>query len=154
MKEHERKKRYFLKEVTIGVWIRLLRASNIISNEIRKKVGKKGVTLPQLYVLGTLGVLGDLPLGELSKQILVTKGNMTPIVDHLEKRGLVARERDLTDRRIVWVRLTPKGKELFSDIVSVYEEEFNQLLGSSLSPSQLKTLSTLLKMITDNIVKN
>ncbi len=135
------------------MWIRLLRAYTVISNDIRRKVGKKGITLPQLYVLAVLGVLGDLPLGELGRQILVTKGNITPIVDNLERQGYVYRDRDKGDRRIVWVRLTKQGKEIFSEIVSAYEEEFISLLESALSDDELRQLSHLLKKLIEGILR-
>ena len=145
-------KKDLLKELPISVWIRLLRAYHVISNDIRKSIGRKGFTIPQLYVLIILGVVGDLRLGELSKQMLVTKGNVTPIVDRLEKDGLVYRDRDTRDRRKVWVRLTDQGKRVFDDVLSAYEEDFAGLLGS-LSTDEMRQLSQLLKKLTDGILR-
>ncbi|MDY7031216.1 MAG: MarR family transcriptional regulator [Thermodesulfobacteriota bacterium] len=145
-------KRAFLKELPISVWIRLLRAYYVISNDIRKSIGRKGLTIPQLYVVIILGVVGDLLLGELGKQMLVTKGNVTSIVDHLEKDGLAYRDRDTVDRRRVWVRLTDQGREVFEDVLSAYEEDFAILLGS-LSADEMRQLSQLLKKLTDGILK-
>ncbi|MDY6864125.1 MAG: MarR family transcriptional regulator [Thermodesulfobacteriota bacterium] len=146
-------KKHFLSKLSIGVWIRLLRANNLLAGEIRKKIGSKGVTLPQLYVLATLMVLGDLTLGELGKQILVSKGNITPIVDNLEKYGYVVRDRDPKDRRIIWVRLTNKGDDLIKEIITHHEGELVTML-SRLSHPELKQLSHLLKKLTDGITKN
>ena len=143
-------RRLLLKELSISVWVRILRVYTFISTEIRKKVSRKGLTLPQLYVLTTLGLQGDMPLGKLGRELLVTKGNITPIVDHLERDGFVIRDRDQTDRRKTWVRLTLKGKRLFGEIVSAYEKEFVPLM-SRLSQEELKQLSQLLKKITEGI---
>ncbi|MBN2467834.1 MAG: MarR family transcriptional regulator [Deltaproteobacteria bacterium] len=113
-------------------------------------MGRKGLTLPQLYVLTTLGLQGDMPLGKIGQELLVSKGNITPIVDHLERDGLVIRDRDREDRRKMWVRLTVKGRELFEEIVSAYEEEFVPLM-NCLSQEELKQLSMLLKKMGEGL---
>ena len=68
----------------------------------------------------------------------------------LERDGFVIREQDKKDRRKRWVRLTLKGKRLFEEILSAYEEEFVPLM-SYLSQEELKQLSHLLKKITEGI---
>ncbi len=143
-------RRNLLKELSIGVWVRILRVHTLISSIIRKKVTKKGLTLPQLYVLTTLGLQGDMLLGQLGQELLVTKGNITPIVNHLERDDLVVREQDAKDRRKAWVRLTPKGEELFEVILSAYEEEFVPLM-DYLSQEELRQLSLLLKKVIEGI---
>ena len=143
-------RRGLLKELSIGVWVRILRVYTVISTEIRKKVGKKGLTLPQLYVLTTIGLQGDMLLGKLGKELLVTKGNITTIVDHLERDDFVIRDQDKKDRRKVWVRLTPKGEQLFEEILSAYEEEFVPLM-RCLSHEELKQLSLLLKKMAEGL---
>ena len=104
-------------------------------------------------MLATLGVLGDLSLGELGRQILMSKGNITIIVDHLERDGYVLRQRDSEDRRVVWVRLTPEGRQLFAEIVAAYEEEFVELMRSCLSEEELRQLSQLLKRLIEGILR-
>lgn len=141
-------RRDLLKELSIGVWVRILRVYTVISTEIRKKVGKKGLTLPQLYVLTTIGLQGDMLLGKLGKELLVTKGNITTIVDHLERSEFVLRDQDKKDRRKIWVRLTPKGEQFFGEILSAYEEEFVPLM-HCLSQEELKQLSLLLKKMAE-----
>jgi MarR family 2-MHQ and catechol resistance regulon transcriptional repressor len=148
-----RSRRILLKELSIGVWVRILRVYTVISTEIRRKVSKKGLTLPQLYVLTTLGLQGDMPLGKLGRELLVTKGNITPIVDHLERDGVVIRDRDQKDRRKMWVRLTSKGERFFEEIISAYEEEFVPLM-NRLSQEELKQLSQLLKKMAEGISRD
>lgn len=146
-------RRTFLKEISIGVWVRILRVYAVISTEIRRKVSTIGLTLPQLYVLTTLGLQGDMPLGKLGRELLVTKGNITPIVDHLERDGLVIRDQDQSDRRKMWVRLTAKGRQLVGDIVLAYEEEFVPLM-SCLSQDELRQLSQLLKKMSEGLSRH
>ena len=71
-----------------------------------------GITGPQLWVLKTLHQNGSLSLGELSKGMYLNPSTITGVVDRLEKKGFVLRDRNEIDRRVVKVQLTPKGTEL------------------------------------------
>jgi DNA-binding MarR family transcriptional regulator len=63
-------------------------------------------------VLKTVFQNGGLPLGELSQKMYLHPSTITGVVDRLEKKGYVSRDRDQEDRRVVMVQLTPKGKRL------------------------------------------
>jgi len=63
-------------------------------------------------VLKTVFQNGSLPLGELSQKMYLHPSTITGVVDRLEKKGYVSRDRDREDRRVVMVQLTPKGKRL------------------------------------------
>ena len=74
--------------------------------------GKFGITGPQLWALKTISESGNLHLGELSKKMYLHPSTITGVVDRLENKGFVMRERDRVDRRVVNVRLTPAGESL------------------------------------------
>jgi MarR family 2-MHQ and catechol resistance regulon transcriptional repressor len=67
----------------------------------------------------------------LGQKILKSGGNMTLVIDNLQKRGLVEREQDPADRRCITVRLTEAGRELILKIfprhVGIVVEEFSVL---------------------------
>jgi len=105
-----------------------------------------GLTEPQFGVLEALGHLGPLRLGELSRKRLVSGGNMTCVVDNLEKEGLVERIHSTEDRRQILVRLTAKGKTLFDDIF-VKHAEFIGRVASVLTEQEQETLAGLLKKL-------
>lgn len=67
-------------------------------------------------------------MGELSKRLMVTGGNVTGITDLLEKEGLVARVIDARDRRAFRVRLTPAGQRLFKKMAAEHERWIVELL--------------------------
>jgi MarR family 2-MHQ and catechol resistance regulon transcriptional repressor len=75
-----------------------------------------GLTVSQFGVLEALYHLGPLSQGELAKKILKSSGNITMVIDNLEKRGLVNRERNQEDRRVYVVRLTVEGRRLIGSI--------------------------------------
>jgi DNA-binding MarR family transcriptional regulator len=75
-----------------------------------------GLTGPQLTVIKLLEELGDLSLSSLSERIRAQNSTVTGIIDRMEREGLVRRERSTTDRRMVFIGLTDKGRELAREI--------------------------------------
>jgi DNA-binding MarR family transcriptional regulator len=73
---------------------------------------KFGITGPQLWTLKTIYQSDGLPMGELSERMYLHPSTISGVVDRLEKKGYVLRDRGERDRRVVNVRLTPRGKSL------------------------------------------
>src|SRR4051794_30723772 len=109
----------------VSVWLRLMKCHSIISRELRKQVESAGlITLPQFDVLVQLSRQNEaLSFVELSRKLLVTSGNLTGIIDRLERESLVVREPDSTDRRVVRIRLTAKGKDLVKRMIPEHVQE-------------------------------
>ena len=93
-------------------FIKLLRAASSVSSRVHQHLAGDRLTESQFGVLEALHHRGPLCQRELSVKILKTSGNITMVVNNLEKRGLVRRARDGSDRRVVVVRLTPAGESL------------------------------------------
>lgn len=74
------------------------------------------LTVSQFGVLEALLHLGPMCQRELGQKILKSSGNITMVVDNLEKQGLVIRQRDGEDRRFVTVHLTEEGSRLIGEI--------------------------------------
>jgi len=96
------------------VWIiwylrRLVQANSIYSKQLTKEFH---ISQPQLSCLLVLRQYGPLPLSKLAKYILVKPSTVTGIVDRLEGKGLVVRERSLYDRRVITIKLTRTGQAL------------------------------------------
>jgi DNA-binding MarR family transcriptional regulator len=90
----------------------LRRIFKAIQDYSQKVSQEYGVTGPQLWALKTISADGSLPLGELSKKMYLHPSTVTGVVDRLEKKGYVSRDRTQKDRRVVKVQLTPLGKKL------------------------------------------
>lgn len=75
-----------------------------------------GLTGPQLTVIKLLETFDDLSLSSLSERIRAQNSTVTGIIDRMEREGLVRRERSTTDRRVVHIRLSEKGKKLAREI--------------------------------------
>jgi len=139
-------KRPFFTRYSTSLWIRFLRFNLISNKKLQDDLEKLDLTTPQFYVLATIGYAGGLPFGEIGEKMMVTVSNLTGIVDRLEEKGLVARERDVHDRRVIRVRLTEKGSKLYKNTIPLFEKSISQFF-SPLDKSQQKELSSLLRKL-------
>ncbi len=116
----------------LALWLRLVTNSNIIEKEIRNLFKSEfGVTLPRFDLMSVLyRELGGLTMGQLSKRMLVSNGNVTGIVERLQKEGLVKRWVLPTDRRIYSVGLTAKGRADFKKLADRHKEWIADILGN------------------------
>ena len=128
------------------MWVKLARASATFGKLTVENIKTFGLTQPQFGVLETLGHIGPLTFGELSRKQLVSSGNMTCVVDNLEKEGLVERIHSTEDRRAIKVQLTAKGQTLFDEIF-VKHAHWVAELSSVLPEKEQRQLGTLLKKL-------
>lgn len=130
----------------LGLWVKLARAFATFSKKSTESIRSFGLTEPQFAVLETLGHLGSMTIGTLCKKQLVSGGNMTLVVDNLEKEGLVRRVHSQDDRRTIIVELTDKGKELFESVFPEHAENITKA-ASVLTDEEIETLGKLLKKL-------
>jgi MarR family 2-MHQ and catechol resistance regulon transcriptional repressor len=100
----------------LNLYVKLMRATNQTTSRIHRHLADDNLTISQFAVLEALYHLGPLCQGELVEKILKSNANLTTVVDSLEKKSLVKRERSLTDRRRVTVHLTSNGEKLISKV--------------------------------------
>jgi len=77
------------------------------------------ITIPEVHIIEVLGDRRSCMMRELAEYLLLAVNTVTTIVDKLEQKKLVRRERDDADRRIVMVQLTDKGREAYEGILEV-----------------------------------
>ena len=113
--------------LALDAYIKLMRAADSVTARTQS-VLPAGVTLTQFAALEALFHLGPLYQSELATKLLKSGGNLTLVVDNLERDGLVTRTRDAADRRFVKVALTPKGRRfigaLFPKMAASLTREF------------------------------
>ncbi|GAA5524900.1 hypothetical protein Maes01_01459 [Microbulbifer aestuariivivens] len=100
---------------------RLIRATDLHSKQLVKTAG---LTAPQLLLLQAIREKGQVTIGALAKEISLSQATVTTILDRLEKRGLVYRERSSQDKRKVHAYLTDKGMDLIRDAPAPLQEQF------------------------------
>ena len=128
----------------LNLYVKLMRAGNRVTNDIHRHLLEDNLTHSQFAVLEALYHLGSLCLGELGEKILKSNANLTTVVDSLERKQLVVRERSSTDRRRVAVNLTSKGEELIARVFPRHAEIVERELGV-LSTEEQEQLGNLLK---------
>jgi DNA-binding MarR family transcriptional regulator len=107
----------------LRLWLRLLSCSMVIEKRIRQQLVEEfGTTLPRFDLLAALERHADgLTMGELSSSLLVSNGNVTSIVERLVEEGLVERRQSASDRRVLRVALTARGRRQFRSMAAVHE---------------------------------
>ncbi len=121
------------------------------SRRITKELARRAdLTGPQLTVLKLLEEVSDLTLSELSEKIRAQNSTVTGIIDRMEREGLVVRERSTEDRRVVRIRLSPKGQTLARAIPVEPMEIFKSAL-ESLSSQEAHDLMRILAKIAKRV---
>lgn len=111
----------------VGMWIRLARCANLAMRELRASL-REDCTMPQFDVLAQLCRDEEgLTFSALSERLLVTAGNLTGIVDRLEKQGYVRRETNPQDRRQTFIRVTEEGQKYADFIIPRHEQDIVDL---------------------------
>jgi MarR family 2-MHQ and catechol resistance regulon transcriptional repressor len=98
-------------------YIKLTRAADSINSRLNISPSMSELTISQFGVLEALLHLGPQCQNVLGSKILKSNSNMTTVIDNLEKRGLVKRERGLEDRRMITIYLTETGKALIEKVL-------------------------------------
>ncbi len=106
--------------LALNTYIKLSRAVSAFEDRMLSHGTLGKLTLSQFGVLEALYHLGPLCQGQLSKKLLRSTGNMTMVVDNLEKIGLVQRVRSMEDRRMISIELTPAGKEVIERVFPLH----------------------------------
>lgn len=131
---------------TLDTFIKLTRCTNSLLARLAERNTIDDLTYSQFAVLEVLYHLGSLTQGEVGSKILKSTSNITTVIDNLERDGLVRRERDAEDRRVIHIHLTETGSQKIEAVlpghITALVEEF-----SVLSPSEQQTLGELCKKL-------
>jgi DNA-binding MarR family transcriptional regulator len=108
----------------LRLWLRLLTCTQLIERGVRARLRDRfDTTLPRFDLMSQLWRYPEgLKMNELSRHLMVTGGNITGIVDPLEKEGLVERKPEPADRRAYRVQLTRAGRKAFAEMARAHEE--------------------------------
>ncbi|HEX5324093.1 MAG TPA: MarR family transcriptional regulator [Capsulimonadaceae bacterium] len=121
-------------QLALGTYVKLIRAAESATGRIHRHLAGSRITTSQFGVLEALLHLGPLCQKDLAEKILKSSGNLTLVIDNLERQGLVTRKRSPEDRRFVTITLTKKGLWLIAELFPLHEQavarEFSVLTGA------------------------
>ncbi len=138
----------------LRVWLRLLTCANLVEREVRGRL-RAGfdTTLPRFDVLAQLDRAAEgLTMGELSRRLMVTNGNVTGLIDRLVGEGLVERRPAPGDRRAQIARLSPRGKRAFDAMTPAHHGWIEDLF-AGLGREEITQLHALLGRLKGGLVR-
>jgi len=123
-------------ERALSAYVKLLRAANTSVAYARVGLEEAGLSQGQFAVLEALYHIGPLYLGDLARRILTSSGNLTLVVDNLEKRGLARRKPHGRDKRFVLAAITPAGRRLMARIFPEHARRITEIMARLTSAEQ------------------
>jgi MarR family 2-MHQ and catechol resistance regulon transcriptional repressor len=130
----------------LNAYIKLTRAAEAVNVCVNAHLRAYKLTVSQFGVLEVIYHLGPLQTGELGQKILKSSGNMTLVIDNLEKRGLVQRQQRADDRRCIDIHLTTAGQALIEEIMPTYVAGVVRTF-SVLTPEEQQQLGALCRRL-------
>lgn len=131
---------------TLNAFIKLMRSVESLNNRLNRHLYEADLTVSQFGVLEVLHHLGPLNQRAIGEKLLKSGGNITMVIDNLEKSGYVKRERDPNDRRAVLIHLTDSGKSFIEDFFPKHLDKIKEEF-SVLTEDEKKELGRLCKKL-------
>lgn len=133
-------------QATLDAFIKLMRATESLNRRLNRHLAEEDLTVSQFGVLEALLHLGPQNQKTLGEKLLKSGGNITMVIDNLEKSGCVRRQRDPEDRRAVLIHLTDKGKKFIKSFFPKHLEEIKKEF-SVLSRQEKEQLGRICKKL-------
>jgi DNA-binding MarR family transcriptional regulator len=140
-----------MEHLKTNITLDFLRISNILSRTGAKMVADVGLTsIQQWVILRTLIEKEEISIGELKEETLVTKQNMTGMINRLQQANLVTLFSDPEDKRRTRVRITEEGRRVY-EILSSSRNEFNSKSYNIYSDQEILVLNDLLSRLVEHL---
>jgi len=130
----------------LNTYTKLMRSAETVTSRVSRAMLAADLTISQFGVLEALHHKGPLCQRDIAAKILKSTGNITMVIDNLEKRGLVRRERDSQDRRYLTVFLTDAGTTLIAKVFAGVEASIVKEM-AALSKEEQELLGNLCKKL-------
>ncbi|MFO7847747.1 MAG: MarR family transcriptional regulator [Balneolaceae bacterium] len=131
---------------TLNAFIKLMRSVESLNNRLNRHLAEADLTVSQFGVLEVLHHLGPLNQRAIGEKLLKSGGNITMVIDNLERCGHVNRKKDPNDRRAVLIHLTDSGKEFIEEFFPRHLEKIKEEF-SVLTDDEKKELARICKKL-------
>ena len=129
---------------------RLYTASRLLTKAYHPLLSEHGLTYPQYLVLLVLWEKDAQPVNDIAKRLYLETNTVTPLIQRMEKEGILTRTKGTKDARQMIVELTKKGKRLQDQLAEVPSTMGNAVICESVTPD---TSPELYRMLDDMIAK-
>ncbi|MCM3746429.1 MarR family transcriptional regulator [Paenibacillus pasadenensis] len=126
--------------------IALMRSYNWVTKIVNDNIKNYGLIPTEFGILEALYHKGSMPLQQIGEKVLVSSGNLTYIVDKLEKKGLLVRKSSSTDRRVIYAELTEEGERLLDENFPKHRDVIRSSV-DGLNEEEKKQAAMLLKKL-------
>jgi DNA-binding MarR family transcriptional regulator len=116
-----------LRRPSVLAWLRMWRVVQKVERAAAEHLRAYGLNKPQFDLLAHVGAAEGCKQKELGASLLVTKGNISHLVDQMERRGLVSRRQEGRTNRLY---LTEEGRQLFEEVVPAHEDLVHRLMSA------------------------
>jgi len=133
--------------VTDSVMIALRKIIRAIEMNSKKLIKRVGLTGPQLVILQEISRSGRITVGDIAQAVSLSQATVTGILERMEKRGLLVRQRSDRDKRRIMVSITEIGKKILDDAPPLMQEAFVEQFSSLQEWEQTMILSALQRLV-------
>ena len=130
---------------------RLYTASRLITQAYHPLLSAHRITYPQYLVLLVLWEKDAQPVNDIAKRLFLETNTVTPLLQRMEKEGIISRSRGREDARQIIVSLTPKGEQLQTDLSDVPFEVGKSVMCDSINPQTVPDLYRMLDEMIDKL---
>ncbi len=103
-------------DLALNLFVVLARAYNSVTSRTNRDIHSHGLNTTEFGVLDLLYYRGPQPLQKIGEKVLISSGNITYVVDKLQKKNLLTRRASQDDRRVIYAELTDDGRHFFEQI--------------------------------------
>ena len=126
--------------------IGIMRASNLLVDDLKKTLKNYPINATEFSVMEFLYSKGEKSIQEIRDRILLASGSATYVVDSLEKKGYIMRNVSQKDKRVTYIRLTEEGMKLIDDIFPAHKKNTKKIF-EKINDKELVILKEILKKI-------
>lgn len=130
----------------LALWVVINRAFSAMQRVAAADVRRRGFNLTEWGVLEYLYHKGMQPLARVGREILITSGSVTYVIDKLERKGLIQRIPCTSDRRVIYAALTEEGRRLMEREFPGHAEAIREMM-APLDPGEQEQLKSLMKRV-------
>lgn len=151
LKSRRRLSNMMQRKLDVEVLVRISRVYRAVKREFNRRLESRGLNYIDFLILMTVKE-SPKSMVYLAKEVLMTQAGITAAIDRLEEKGLVKRERDKEDRRIINVQITESGVRATEEAMQVYEEMASELM-RDLGVEEKEKLIALLDILQEKILR-
>ena len=115
-----------------------------------QRLVRLGISMAQLHIMFTVQRNGDMTMTGLADVLNVSLSNATGLIDRLEERGYIERDRVPNDRRVVVIRVTPAGEQMLNEVDALSDDLLRSVLGR-LPNSQLRGVANAIAALRESV---